>query len=146
MIQQVEQLLIDRLKATPNLGNLVHVLGFPGKPNDDAARIRGSAAILVKFGRMKLEPEGGNGYHTLQHGSLDFEFRLLVKDLRSHVGAYDLIEIIVDRISRYQPPNLPPWSFGVSGFQVSEAVLIDRGEAIWDWGMTAKIDLIYHKE
>jgi hypothetical protein len=146
MIQQVEQLLIDRLKATPNLGNLVHVLGFPGKPNDDAARIRGSAAILVKFGRMKLEPEGGNGYQTVQYGSLDFEFRLLVKDLRSHVGAYDLIEIIVDRISRYQPPNLPPWGFGVSGFQVSEAVLIDRGEAIWDWGMTAKIDLIYHKE
>jgi hypothetical protein len=145
MIEQVEQLLIDRLKATPNLGNLVHVLGFPGKPNDDAARIRGSAAILVKFGRLKLETEGGNGYHTLQYGSLDFEFRLLVKDLRSHVGAYDLIEIIVDRISRYQPPNLPPWSFGVSGFQVSEAVLIDRSEAIWDWGMTAKIDLTYQK-
>lgn len=145
MIEQVEQLLIDRLKATPNLGDKVHVLGFPGRPNDDAARVRGSAAILVKFGRLKLEPEGGNGFETVQYGSLDFEFRLLVKDLRSHVGAYDLIETIVDRISRYRPPNLPPWGFGVSGFQVSEAVLIDRGEAIWDWGMTAKIDLTYQK-
>jgi hypothetical protein len=62
MIEQVEQLLIDRLKATPRLGDQVHVLGFPGRPNDDAARVRGSAAILVKFGRLKLEPEGGNGF------------------------------------------------------------------------------------
>ena len=146
MIEQVEQLLIDRLKASANLGDRAHVLSFPGSPTEDAARVRGSAAILVKFGRLKLEPEGGNGFETVQYGSLDFEFRLLVKDLRSHVGAYDLIEIVVDRISRYQPPNLPPWSFGVSGFQVSEAVLVDRSEAIWDWGMTAKIDLIYHKE
>lgn len=142
MLQAVEQAIVDRLMAA--LPTQVRVLAFPDSPIEQGFP-KGVAAIYVRFAGVDLKPGGHQRTAFAQEGVVEFEVRLLVKDLRSHTGAYPLMEQCQAALSGWFPASADGYSFGLPGLQMARMELVERlsDYSLWDWGLRFRIDCIF---
>lgn len=144
MLQQAEQSIADRLAAAPNWPKPIRVEAWPDNPLE-FGRSQMQQTVYVRFAGLNLGAVQGQRQPYVQEGTADFEIRLLVKDLRSHTGAYDLIEIIHQRLTAFRPSNSNGYAFKLPGLYLTKAVMVDRYKesAQWDWGAMFSIGVIY---
>lgn len=99
-IIQIENQIIERLKA--NIQDL-HIEGFPEKPAEFRL-IHPKGAILVHY-------QGGNYSESksldliYQDKKLEFSITVVIKHLRIHYGAYELLEKIREVLTGFKPDN-----------------------------------------
>lgn len=142
MLQAVEQAIVNRLVAA--LPTQVRVLAFPDSPIEQGFP-KGVAAIYVRFAGIDLKPGGHQRTALVQEGVVEFEVRLLVKDLRSHTGAYPLMMVCQKKLSGWLPPGSEGYSFGLPGLQMARMDLVERlsDYSLWDWGLRFRIDCCF---
>lgn len=142
MLQAVEGAIVLRLVAA--LPSQVKALSFPDKPIEQGFA-QGATTVYVRFAGVELESNGSARSSFVQSGIVLFEVRFLVKDLRSHVGAYPLMETCQKTLSGFKPDGSDGYSFGLSGLQMTRMELIERHPdySLWDWGMMFRTDCIY---
>lgn len=141
MLKATEDAIVAQLAITPEWPVAIRVAAFPDKPFDLGYPQMGTG-VFVRFAGLRYPPVESNRGAYVQVGTADFEVRVVVKDLRSHAGAYDLIEAIHKRLACFMPPNDPPYSFGLPGFWLSRADLVDHEKkgGLWDWGAMFSIE------
>ena len=144
MLKATEDAIVARLTTTPGWPGMIRVAAFPDKPFELGYPQMG-IGVFIRFAGLRLPPVDSNRGAYVQQGSADFEARVVVKDLRSHVGAYELIEVLHKRMACFRPPNEPPYSFGLPGFWMSRADLVDHEKkgGLWDWGCMFSIQIIF---
>jgi hypothetical protein len=142
MLLAVESEIVNILDTA--LTDQVRVLAFPEKPIDQGGP-RGVAAVYVRFAGLDLQMARGGRSPFVQQGEVEFEVRLLMKDLRSHVGAYALMESINRALSGWLPATAEGFSFALPGFQMVRMELVERIPefSLWDWGMRWRVGCVY---
>lgn len=133
MFLEAEAAIADWIRAL--LPSSVRILVWPDTPAE-MSRVWQKDAIYVRWGGITLSPREGSRGHEIQWGTIFFEVRLLVKDLRSHTGAYALLEQIQSALSGQRPAPVGGYSFDVSGLSLTKISLVEREDAshVWDWG------------
>lgn len=148
-MKNLEDAIVGRLKTLTTLSETARVLSWPDKPAE-LGRPTGSAAVLVRFMGVNLVTKASPNVRSVcQSGSLSVEIRFLVKNLRSHSGAYGLMESVQDQLSGWQPPGteLPSgYSANMGGFTLRGSQLIEHDQSIWDWGQQWIIPVMYIKQ
>lgn len=125
----------------------VRVVAWPDRPTE-IGRAQMKDGLYLRFAGLDLELPVGNKNHQAQQGKIRFEARLLVKDLRSHVGAYDLIEKAQRWLTEFRPSPVSGddgYSFGVQGLALTQARLVERLDESgqWDWGLIFESSVVY---
>lgn len=144
MLLEIEASLVDRLRA--GMPEQIRVAPWPDKPLE-FARPQNIGTIFVRIGRLKLLPRQSASYQAIQDCQLTIELRLLLKDLRSHVGAYPSIELAQRLLTGWKHPNQDGYAFKQAGLQLLEADLVERvaDSGQWDWGMIFAAELTYQQ-
>jgi hypothetical protein len=144
MLQELEAAISDILAQ--KLGTQARVMAFPETPVQQGSPL-GVAAVYVRFSGVNLSRHEGGRSPYYQSGSVDFEVRVLAKDLRSHTGAYPIIEQILGALAGWKPNPRDGWSFALPGFQMVGCELVERlpEYSLWDWGMRWQIGCIYEQ-
>lgn len=73
----------------------------------------------------------------IQVARLEIEVRILLKNLRTHVGTYASKESIFTALSGYVPASNETYIFKHPGLQLIRSGMIERRDqsAQWDWGL-----------
>lgn len=146
----LEAAIITRLEpALP--ADEIALMAWPDNPRMTNKPV-GAAAVMVRFSRLQLSSPGTiNRSAIIQSGSIEIELRFLVKDLRSHFGAYELMAQSQRTLTGWLPedaelddglaPRLP-------GFYLLRTQLVDRNtsDRVWDWGQMYSLDVDYKGE
>lgn len=142
MLQAVESAITDRLGMV--LPAAVRVLAFPDIPIEQGF-VKGATTVYVRFAGIELDAVSSQRSSFAQRGFVVFEVRFLVKDLRSHIGAYPLMELVQKALSGWLLSGSDDYSFTLPGLQMTRMELIERLSAysLWDWGMMFRIGCIY---
>lgn len=148
-LKTVEAELVDLL-STALEGEGVRVVAWPDRPLD-FGRAQMKDGLYVRFAGLDLELPTGNFGHLRQDGKIRFEARLLVKDLRSHTGAYELIEKCQAWLTGFCPGPASysqGYSFGVQGLALVRAELIERVDESgqWDWGLMLEAKVLFERQ
>jgi hypothetical protein len=144
MLQAVEQAIVDRLTAA--LPPQVKVSAFPEQPIEQGLP-PDVVTIYVRFAGVDLTPGKGQRTAIVQEGSMEFEIRLLVKDLRSHIGGYPLMEAVQTQLTGFHPRNADGYSFGLPGLQMTRMELLSRVSdySFWDWSLKFRTDCVFER-
>jgi hypothetical protein len=144
MLKQAEQAIVDRLTTAPKWPKSARVEAWPDSPIE-LGRAQMKDGVYVRFAGLNLEAVQGQRQPYVQMGRAEFEIRLLIKDLRSHVGAYELIELIHHQLTAFRPSNSDGYAFQLPGLYLTKAVMVDRykDSAQWDWGAMFSIGVTY---
>lgn len=142
--QQAEAAIVDRIQSAEGWDPKIRVLAFPDKPTE-IGRSQMSQAVYVRYAGTNLSRVEGNRGPYVQRGTMDFEVRLLVKNLRSHVGVYELIELIHSRLTGFRPSSIGGYSFHLPGaYLLKDALVVrDTDSNQWDWGAMFQFGLTY---
>lgn len=144
-MQQLEDAIISRLTAVPTLPESVRLFSWPDKPMDRGQPV-GVAAIFARFAGVSKSSAATTNRTFTQGGTIDFEIRFLVKDLRSHVGAYPLMALVENSLAGWLPdPSLleEGYTAKLPGFYMSRSDLVGRDQQVWDWGQSYSLPIIY---
>lgn len=143
MLQQAEQAIVDRLLSTPDWPNM-RVAAWPDSPLE-FGRAQMQVGVYIRFAGLNLPRVEGHRQDYVQQGTADFEVRLLVKDLRSHTGAYDLAEMIHRRLTGFRLATDNGYAFGLPGLFMTKFSLVDRYKESnqWDWGAIFSTQVTY---
>lgn len=140
MLAELEAALIARVKAVLNGNNQeVCVAGFPGA-DDERARPGRQGQILIGYKRSRFQQTAGEPL-TL-NTTAEFEVALMLRDLRTHIGAYPILDLVRRSLTGYWVP-----CDNVAGkcYPVQEGFLkIDEG--IWYYSQTFALPLMLIEE
>jgi hypothetical protein len=144
LLQEAEQSIVDRIATAPERPEILRVVAWPDSPLE-YGRAQMQTGIYVRFAGFRFPPVEGQRQPYVQRGTANFEIRLLLKDLRSHAGAYEWIEAVHRRLTGFRPPGNDAYSFGLPGLWLSEVSLVDRYKESnqWDWGAIFSTNVIY---
>jgi hypothetical protein len=142
-MQSLEQSVLTALEADTELTAGVKIQAWPDAPAAGVGPL-GAAVLMVRFAGLSLNPPLSQG-RLVQEGSAEVELRLLVKDLRSHTGAYPLLSRCHSLLSGLQPSLDPGFSPKLPGLYLLTSELVERYRDIqvWDWGARYRVDLTY---
>jgi Gp37 protein len=143
MLQQAEQAIVDRVLSIPDWPN-IRVAAWPDSPLE-FGRSQMQAGVYIRFAGLNLPRVEGHRQDYVQQGTADFEIRLLVKDLRSHTGAYELAESIHRRLTGFRLATDNGYAFGLPGLFMTKFSLVDRYKESnqWDWGAIFSTQVTY---
>lgn len=131
-ILDIETAIIDLLvPVVPNL----KVEGFPDKPVGYKLK-HSTGAVLVSYQGSTFAAPITNP--TSQSRTVTFDITLIVKDLRTHNGAYQYIDLIRATLTGYRIPDLARL------YPVSEGFLNEQN-GIWQWGMSFALNIIHEE-
>lgn len=140
MLAELESALIARVKAVLNGNNQdICIAGFPGA-DDERARPGRQGQILIGYARSRFQPQGGEPL-TL-NTTAEFEVALMLRDLRTHTGAYPILDLVRRSLTGYWVP-----CDNVAGkcYPVQEGFLkIEEG--IWYYSQTFALPLMLVEE
>jgi len=122
-IKAIENQIIERLKAKIQE---LHIEGFPEKPAEFKL-IHPKGAILVHYqGSSYSEPKSlGCIFQTRK---LEFSLTIVMRNLRSHEGAYDYIDKVRDILTGFKPENCEKM------YPIKEDFLAEDN-GIWQYGI-----------
>lgn len=149
MLQASEQAIVDRLIGDSRLSQTLRIIPFPNRPPDEAAEVRGDAVCFVRFAGLSFDsPSGGNRSAFVQTGTAQFELHYLLRDLRDHRGAYNLMEIATELLSGLLLPTDNSYSFALPGLhlRVQEPIGHIKKSSVWHWIQGFEIGIIYEKD
>jgi hypothetical protein len=143
MFQQAEQSIVDRLLSIPDWPN-IRVVVWPDTPLE-YGRAQMKDGVYIRFAGLNLPPVEGHRQDYVQQGTADFEIRILVKDLRSHVGAYDIGRMVHRRLAGFRLAPEEDYTFGLPGIYLRKFSLVDRYKESnqWDWGAIFSTQITY---
>lgn len=139
MLETIEQSLLDQLEPLTKLG--LRVVGFPENP-EELGRPISYGQVLIGFKRESLQPPShhNNGVSIVQPRRVEWDVVLQIKNLRSHAGAYPVMDKIRDLLTGFRPPDT------LRPLYETQADFVDLRDGIWTYNMTFAIDLIYTKK
>lgn len=147
-MKALEDAIVARIIGAVELPAAAKVLAWPDRPLE-LNRPVGSAAILVRFMGVSKSVEASPNRRALcQTGSISIEARFLVKDLRSHVGAYSLMQVVEDLLGAWKPAGEvldPGYSASEPGAYLANSQLVAHDQSVWDWGQQYQIPVMYVK-
>lgn len=139
MIKQIENQIIDRLKA--NIQEL-HIEGFPEKPAEFKL-IHPKGAILIHYqGSSYSEPKSLGCVY--QQRKLEFSITVVMRNLRTHEGAYDYTDKVREILTGFKPENCEKmypvkedfmsedngiWQYGINFATTATAIEVDDIES-----------------
>ena len=136
-MKALEDAIVALIQGIDGLPEQAKVLPWPDQPLK-LGRPVGSAAIMVRFAGENLRSiDTINRGPSLQNGNISIEIRILVKNLRTHSGAYNLLHSVHMALSGWVPvPEVMPKGYSpqLPGMQLTSSDLVDHTEAVWDWG------------
>jgi len=114
----------------------VAIVAFPDGAN--YPRVATAGFAIVAFLGERLDPPNGRnqGRGYAQNRTVQFEISLHLKDLRSHSGAYPIIDRMRDLLTGQSPPGCKP-----RGLYVASSQYADRINGFWIYRIVAEIDL-----
>jgi len=124
MILELENLLLAALQAAIT-GPGVLVEAYPDKVDNYV--LKGTAAVLVHYAGAEFTPPDGSEYVRQMLGA-SFQVVTVSRDLRTHTGAYALMDTIRDHVLGLEYRNK-------QFFAVSEQLLA-RENGVWWYGQT----------
>jgi hypothetical protein len=141
MLAEIEQAIVNQL-LQPLQSDGVRVTGFPDNPND-LGRPVGIGQVLVGFKKESLSPvtSGVLTAPIIQTHTFKFEVSLQLKNLRSHGGAYPLMDKIRSLLTGFKPlgeASKPMYQ--------SEGGFVDLKEGIWYYSMIFDVPATYCKK
>lgn len=136
-IDQLERSLVEQLKPLEEEFN-IKVIAFP-----DAENIRPAtqAFTLVGWVTEDLAPPNGRSLKTrsmIQDRTLRFEVAIHLKNLRSHAGAYAVIERIRELIAGHRLEEYPS-----AAFYTTAGRFVERDHGFWTYQVFAEIQIPY---
>lgn len=149
MLQASEQAIVDRLIDDSRLFQALRIIPFPNRPPDEAAEVRGDAVCFVRFAGLSLDsPAGGNRGTFAQTGTAQFELHYLLRDLRDHRGAYNLMEIATELLSGLLLPTDNGYTFALPGLhlRIQEPIGHIKKSSVWHWIQGFETGIIYEKD
>lgn len=135
-MKALEDAIVALIQGIDGLPEQAKVLPWPDQPLK-LGRPVGSAAIMVRFAGENLRlVDSINRGPVLQNGTISFEVRFLVKNLRDYSGAYALLHSVHLALSGWVPsrgvmPNR--YSAQQAGMQMISSDLVGN-DSLWDWG------------
>lgn len=148
MLQSCESAIVARLSATPFLANGLRIMAFPETPPNDAADVRGDAVLFVRFAGLDLAEGGASRCAFVQSGNTTFELHFLVRDLRTHIKGYALMQAAQNALSGMRLESDGGYSFGLPGLQLRSVNLAGwiKKSAVWHWIQSYEIPTTYEGE
>jgi hypothetical protein len=139
MLAEIEEAIINRLQTLQDDG--VRVIGFPDNANE-LGKPMGVGQVLVGFKKESLSSATGNVLTApiVQTHTLKFEISLQLKNLRSHSGAYPIMDRIRQLLTGFKPIEL------LKPMYQSEGGFIDIKEGIWYYSMIFDLQTYYTKK
>jgi hypothetical protein len=137
MLLQAEALIVGRLREA--VAAQVRVAPWPDRPLD-FSRPQNLATIFVRFAGIDLAAAWQG---QPQQGQVRFELRFLLKDLRSHQGAYQQMAAAQRALTGMRFAPEAGYTAGSGGLQLLQSSLVEREEGRWDWGMVFAANVIY---
>jgi hypothetical protein len=120
-IEELENAIVEKLKSG---GFELAIEAFPEKPADH--RLHNAAgAILVIFGGSKFGESQATDT-VVQNRTISFSIVVKTSSLRSHLGAYPVLDAIRRLLTGFEPPECDKM------YPTSEE-LVDREGSIWTY-------------
>lgn len=124
MLREIETALVDRLKLVlPGYA----VEPFPDKPASYRL-LSPKGAVLVVYRGSGLSPTQDVGM-IVQERVLQYDITLLTRDLRSHTGAYALLDVLYQSLLGFAPPNCGKIWIERDGF-------VSQEDGVWQYEIT----------
>lgn len=138
MLVELEEAIVQRLQSLQDNG--VKIIGFPDNPSE-LGRPFPSGQILVGFKKESLGQPAAvvTTAPIIQPWTIEFELSLQLKNLRSHSGAYPIMETIRDLLSGFRPPMVTRPIYQVQGG------FVDLKDGIWFYSMIFACHTTYQK-
>ncbi|NEZ64618.1 hypothetical protein D0962_17795 [Leptolyngbyaceae cyanobacterium CCMR0082] len=137
-MEALETAATNRISNSAALPGEVAVLSWSDKPLKVSISSGNTAAIVVRFMGVQLQPTTSPSRGRLvQAGTIELEARFFTKTLREGNGAYGLMAFVQQSLSNWLPgvSELDQgYSSDLPGLQLTDAQLIGNDKALWDWG------------
>ncbi|MDD2870087.1 Gp37 family protein [Neomegalonema sp.] len=125
-LQEIEAAIVARIAARlPDL----HVEAFPDKP--ESFRMHHPAgAVLVAFGREShAKPRALD--LVVQERRIEWDLSILTRNLRSHVGAYDVLDALRLALTGWRAE-------GCGKMRPVRAEFVDQKQGVWTYVLTVE--------
>lgn len=146
-MKALETAVVNRITADPNLPSNIAVLLWPDKPLKVSVPSGSTAAIIVRFIGVELQPMvSPNRSRLVQNGKIELEIRFFVKTLREGNGAYDLMHFAQRSLSHWLPSSSELEQYYLAdnpGLQMVSEQLVANDKTIWDWGQIYNLPVTY---
>lgn len=142
-LSALEQEIIERLRQSQTLPAEARIMAFPDRSAEVGSPV-GKCAIVVRFSRLRLGANENSNQQAgfIQSGSIYLEIRLIVKDLRSHTGAYPLLSLIFDALIGWTPQQLGSSFSPTAPMSLESSELAGFGDGVWDWAATFSLPVL----
>lgn len=130
MIKEVEDALVEKVKE------LIEPLGikvepFPDNPDNYVVTHPKGAVLVINKGGSYKAPETTSKH--VQKRVLAFDLIVMVKNLRQHQGAYEVIDALANGIAGWKSPH------SIYGARLEREAFIDRSASVWTWNLTIAV-------
>lgn len=144
-MEALETAATNRISNSTELPSEVAVLSWSDKPLKVSIPSGNTAAIVVRFMGVQLQPSvAPSRGRLLQNGVVQLEVRFFVKTLREGNGAYGLMFFVQRALTHWRPTNLEQhYCANLPGLQLEDAQLIGNDKSLWDWGQTYTLPVTY---
>lgn len=125
MLAEIEADLVNKIKAAlPNLT----VEAYPSKP-ETYRHLSSNGTVLVVYQRSTLSDCEVSGGMIAQVRTLRFDLTVLVRDLRSHQGAYPVLDALYLALLGYAPVHCDKlW--------IEQDNFVSQFEGVWEYQLT----------
>lgn len=140
-ITELEEFIVATLAPLKDEEN-VAIIPYPDGGN--YPRVAGAGFAIVAFAGESLVPPNGRnqGRGFIQSRTVQFEVSLHLQELRSHAGAYPIIDRIRGLITGASPPGCEPHTLYCSSTQFASRI-----NGFWIYRVVIEIDVpLVHKK
>lgn len=124
MIREIEEAIVARLAGSLEK---LHVAAFPDRP--DAFKMSNpNGAVLVAYGR-EVYSKPRDLSLVVQDRRIEWDISILTRNLRSHVGAYDVLDAVRMVLTGWR-------ALGASKLMPVRAEFIDQSQGVWTHMLT----------
>jgi len=124
VIKEIEDALVDRVAA------ILEPFGFgiepfPDNPNNYTMTHPNGVVLVVNKGSNYNPPETTS--RAIQQRMLNFELTCLVRNLRKHQGAYQVIDALAYGLAGWKAPG------AIFGSRLERDGFVERDATVWTW-------------
>jgi hypothetical protein len=139
MIAEIEESILQRLQLLNDGG--LRIAGFPDNPQE-SGRSMPNGQVLVGYKKESLEPPNTFIEDTpvIQKWTLEYEISVQLKNLRSHTGAYPVMDEIKELLTGFRPSPINQPLYQIQGG------FVDMKDGIWYYSMIFGVRTNYIKK
>ncbi len=140
MLAEIEETIIERL-SPPLIEMGLRVAGFPDNPQE-LGRPMPSGQVLIGYKKDSLETPNtfAQNASMIQKWVIEFEVSLQLKNLRSHIGAYPIMDSIKNLLTGFRPSVINQPLYQIQGG------FVDMKDGIWYYSMVFGVRTNYIKK